>query len=307
MDSSCSFGKTLARRVLFLAALLLMGPVTVAIFQAAQATNAAGYRMLATFAWGMDSLGTVLAIWLVARAELWSRWQGYLRAIIYLSAYAYGRMLFSATQDSIIKPDAIFRFPGSQVNDYARPSLDLLYLLTEIWLFLPLMILTGGVLASANESTQRVRRFSISGVIGFTTLAAIVIAWIGYLGSPLAPQTYFSRLSKGQAMTAWLGSQLPLAIPPLISAVVILHGFTRRWWLAPLALGVAFLVDMVGTKILVTLLESATGKQHGGILGGSQLEAILYMAGRTLTVFIAFWIATLAGVRWTYGGKGTSH
>ncbi len=108
-------------------------------------------------------------------------------------------------------------------------------------------------------------------------------------------------------MTAWLGSQLPLAIPPLISAVVILHGFTRRWWLAPLALGVAVLVDLVGTKILVTLLESATGKQHGGILGGAQLEAILYMAGRTLTVFIAFWIATLAGVRWTYGGKGTSH
>ncbi len=247
---------TLARRVLFIAALLLTGPMSVSAFHYLQKTGATRLPPLAVFTWGLDEIGMVLAIWLVARVGIWRTWSGWLRITCYLLSYAYGRMLFSATQDWMIISDATFRFPGSERNDYARPALDLLSLLMDVWLLAPILILTEFLLAGSGNRTRRTNRFSISGILLFTTTAAIAFAWIKFLTSNLAPQTYYSHLSQSEAIKDWLGNYLPSKIPQVIAAMTIMYGLSKRWWLALLLFLLAISLDSMGTKIVTSSLSS---------------------------------------------------
>jgi hypothetical protein len=302
-DLRRNFVWTAARRILFVAVLLLIGAITVSVFYYVQKPNAPGLPPIGILAWGMDSVGIVLAVWLVTRSEVWRSWRGWLRVATYIIAYTYGRMLFSTTQDWWSASDGIFRLPGSEVKDYARPALDLLSLVMFTWLLTPVVIVTATVLSSTDEAPDRTRRFSISGLMGFMTIAAIAISWISFLTSDLAPQTYYSHLSQADAIKEWIGMHLPFTLPPLVAVMVMLFGLTKRWWLAMLTLLGAIALDGFGSGIVASILEQLTGQQHGGILGGPTVDHWLYVCGRSLTAWCAFATARLMGVRPTIGGR----
>ena len=130
----------LARRVLFISTLLFIGAGSVSVFHYAQTQSTTGLPGMGVFAWGMDSIGTVLALWLVTRTSWSCSGSGFLRMAIYIAAYAYGRMLCSARQDWWTTSDAVFRFPGNTLEDYARPAIDLLCLVMFAWLCIPVAI-----------------------------------------------------------------------------------------------------------------------------------------------------------------------
>ncbi len=83
---------TALRRLLFLTALLCMSSVTTSCFDF-------GYNRsrppggesppvriaFATFMWGADSMGTVLAAWLAGRQGIWCGWGGRIRIAMYLA------------------------------------------------------------------------------------------------------------------------------------------------------------------------------------------------------------------------------
>lgn len=307
VDLHRKYAWAVVRRALFVSVLLLIGVITVSVFHYAQTPNTPGLPPVGIFAWGMDSIGTVLAIWLVTRANIWRSCNGLLRVVTYIVAFAYGRMLFSATQDWLNPSEAIFRFPGSKLEDYARPALDLLSLMMFTWLLTPVVIFSEAALSHSDEESKRSGRFSIYGLIGFTTAAALAIVWIRFLTSNLAPQTAYSHLSPTDAIREWIGTYLPFTIPPLIAATVILYGLTKRWWLALLAFGCAVVLDGFGTGMVAFAVQNITGEQQGGILGGSHIDRWLYVCGRSLTTCCAFSTARLMGVRPIFGNCETQN
>ena len=298
---------TVVRRALFVAALLLIGPVTVSIFYYSLSPNTPGPSPVGVFAWGMDSIGVVLAIWLVTRSNVWRSSGGLLCVAVYMIAYAYGRMLFSTTQDWLNASDATFRFPGGKLEDYARPALDLLSVMMFAWLLTPVAILSEAVLSDSDDGSKRSGRFSISGLIGFTTIAAFAIVWIRFLTSEFAPQTAYSHQSPSDAIKEWIGTYLPFTIPPLIAASVILFGLTKRWWVALLGFLCAMILDGLGTTLVASALQYLTGQQQGGILGGAPIDRWLYICGRSLTVCCAFSTARLMGVRPIFRNRETQN
>ena len=284
-----------------MAALLLIGPITVSAFHYFQKTSGPGLPPMAVFAWGFDSISMVLALWLVARAGLWSTWNGRARVACYIICFTYGRMLFSATQDWLTTSGASFRFPGTRHDDYGRPALDLLSLLMFVLLLTPVVVITRLVLSRHREATKQASRFSISGLVMFTTISAIAFVWIRLLTSSLAPRTYFSHLSQSDAIKEWLGSYLPVSIPELLAAIVILCGLTKQWWVTALVLLAAITLDALGTQCVMTVLEFFTGRQNSSILGRSAVDRWLYVSGRSITVYCAFVTAALMGIRPAFG------
>lgn len=285
-----------SRRILFMAVLLLIGPITMSIAQYVQTPNAAaGLLPVGTFAWGMNSIRIVLAIWLVLRIDLWSSWRGWLRVATYIFAYTYGQMLASASQDWWINLYANFRFPGGQFEDYARPAIDLLELLTWICLLAPIVILSGFSLTGSAE-LKRTNRFSISALSGFTTAAAIVLLLIAFLTSDFAPLTAYSHLSYTDFIKEWIETFLSYETVPLIAAVVILYGLSKRWSLGLLAFLAVIALDGLGRLIVLSVEHFMTG-QHQNILGGNPIDRWLSLCGCQLTIFCAFSIAMLMGIR----------
>lgn len=296
-DLPRNFVLTVVRRSLFIAALLVTGPMAAFAFHYCQQANAPGLQPLAVFAWGLDSIETVLAVWLTARAGIWHSWQGQLRVACYIVAFTYGRMMFTATQNWLRSSDANFRLPGMEQSDFALPSMLLLTLLLYTWLLTPMVIFTSAVLSCSKGSMKRSSRFSITDLFGFTTMAAIALVWTSFLTSNLAPRTYYSHLSQSDALKELLGIQLPLTVPPLIASMVILYGFTMRWWLTLLAFAGAFALDVLGTTIVATVAELITGGQPSHVLRGFHIDRWVFICGRSSTVYCAFLAATAFGVR----------
>jgi hypothetical protein len=86
-----------ARRLLFLLALLLVGVISAIGFDYCyNRSRPSGGQSppiliaLGTFMWGADSMSTVLAVWLAGRQGIWRSWSGRFRIVLYVAAYMTG-------------------------------------------------------------------------------------------------------------------------------------------------------------------------------------------------------------------------
>lgn len=300
-----------ARRATFFLALLLSGAITVSCFHLGHNSSwtrtaggpSPGWMALGTFAWGADSLGFVLAAWLAGRSPVWSTWSGRLRAASYLFAHTYGRMLFSATQNWLSgprNPDSphSFHWPGAQLQDYARPSLDLLTLLMLVWLLVPVFTLTRSRLTDRDRQFQVRGTFSIASILGWTTVAALIITWIKFLTwKGIAPQTAYSYMTSTQALLEYFREYVPSLVIVSATIFLMLWGWSGRWWQPLVALAGALLLDSFGHKLLYTVLRWATGDANeSSVLTGPPLEHWSYIAGQNTIVWVAFGMARVTGV-----------
>lgn len=292
---------SIVRRLLFVTCLLAIGPAQQCLSRSTSDTMGP----LWIFTWGMNSIGVVLALWLVARTAVWKTWQGWLRVAVYVAAYTYGRMLFSATQDWWVDQNAGFRWPGLDYQDYARPAIDLVSIVMLTWLVIPVVVFLRIQLASPDELAPRERRFTMFGLIGFVTTVAVGMGMIQFLATEYAPETAYSYGSPSSVLWNWLTTNLPYKLSPLAAAVLVLWGLTKRWWMAPLVLGLAICVDALGTQLIAFIIEQTTGESKGGILGDSHSSRWLYVGGRTFTLWGAFAVARLLNVRPFFGGEKT--
>ena len=128
---------------------------------------------------------------------------------------------------------------------------------------------------------------------------------IQFLATEYAPETAYSYGSPSSVLWNWLTTNLPYKLSPLAAAVLVLWGLTKRWWMAPLVLGLAICVDALGTQLIAFIIEQTTGESKGGILGDSHSSRWLYVGGRTFTLWGAFAVARLLNVRPFFGGEKT--
>jgi hypothetical protein len=244
-------------------------------------------------------------MWLAGRSRVWRTWSGWVRAAIYLLAYTYGRMLFSAVQDWLHQgTDSIGRYPpffwpGGAVQDYARPALDLLTLLMLVWLLAPVFTLTRGALTDERDDPQGRGAFSIASIFGWTTAAAMILVWIRFLTwNGVAPETAYSGTTPAQALKDYIVEYLPSLLIVVACAWLLMWGWSGRWWLPCVTLAAALAIDSFGHKALFAVLRWAQGSAFSGnVLSGSALEHWSYIAGRNWTAWAAFGVARLTGVR----------
>ncbi len=295
------------RRLLFLSALLLMGAVSTCCFDIGYnrsrplgGQSAPVLIVFGTFMWGADSMSAVLAAWLAGREGIWRSWGGRTRVVMYLAAYTYGRLLFSATQDWLHAHDdsrVSYPWPGADWDDYARPAIDLLTVLMLLWLLLPMFLLGRGVLADGRSDSKR-KPITIAFLFGWTTIAAVVLLWIRFLTwEGVAPDTAFSSMSATALLERNMTERLPGRAVIAVAVMLMIMAWPKKWWVPIIALVVALLLDAYGHRAVYWAVENLAGKKAGGgVLTAEPMRRWSYLAGRNFIVWIAFGAAHLTGV-----------
>jgi hypothetical protein len=299
-----------ARRTTFFVGLLTIGLITTGCYDLGyNSSQTAGvpspsWKAFGAFAWGADSLVFVLAAWLAGRSRVWSTWQGRLRAAAYLFAYAYGRMLFTAMQVWLMgirgaKGPMSFRWPGAKLQDYARPSLDLLTLLMLVWIFVPIFTFTRSRLADKDQPPKVTGTFSISSILVWTTAATVILMWIRFLTwKDVAPETAYSFMTPTQALAEYFQEYFPSLLITSSAIFLVVWSWSGRWWLPVVVFAGALLLDSFGHTILFALIKWTTGEGYkSNVLTGPALERWSYLVGRIVIVWIAFGVANVTGVR----------
>jgi hypothetical protein len=293
------------RRLLFLTALIWMGAISTSCFDLGYnrsrppgGESPPALILFGTFMWGADSMSFVLAAWLAGREGIWRKWGGRIRVVVYLAAYTYGRLLFSATQDWLDARDEglSYPWPGMNWDDYARPAIDLLTVLMLFWLLLPMFLLCRGVLADAGSNLQR-RPVSIAFLFGWTAIAAVILLWIRFLTWEGAPDTAFSSMSATALLVRNLTQRLPSRVVIAIAIMLMILAWPRKWWVPIVAFVVAVLLDAYGHRAIYWTVEYFTGQEIGSrVMTEATIRRWSYLAGRNFIVWIAFGAAHLTGV-----------
>jgi hypothetical protein len=301
-----------ARRTTFFVGLLTIGSITAGCYDLGYnspwtqtaGVPSLGWKAFGTFAWGADSLEFVLAAWLAGRSPVWSTWSGRLRAAAYLFAYVYGRMLFSAMQDWLGGTRGAnglipFPWPGTQLKDYARPSLDLLTLLTLVWILVPVFTFTRSRLTEKDYPPNVSSTFSIASILTWTTVAAVILMWIRFLTwKDVAPETAYSFMTPTQALAEFFQEYFPSLLISSAAIFLVVWSWSGRWWLPIVVFVGALLLDSCGHRILYAIIKWTTGDENkGNVLAGPALEHWSFIAGRNAVVWIAFGVANVTGVR----------
>jgi hypothetical protein len=302
----------IARRTTFFLTLITIGAITVSCFHLGHnsswartgGANSPGWQAFGTFAWGADSLVFVLGAWLAGRSPLWRTWSGRLRAVAYLFAFTYGCMLFDATQILISGPRTPdghtgFRWPGTLLQDYAYPSLNLLTLLMLVWLLVPVFTFTRSRLTEKDHHLEVRSTFSIASILGWTTVATLILMWVKFLTwKGVAPETAYSFMTPTHALAEYFREMCPSLVITAAATLLVMWGWSGRWWLSLVALAAALLVDSFGHTVLFAILRWVTGESNrGNILTGSALQHWSFIAGRNCIVWLAFGVARATGVQ----------
>jgi hypothetical protein len=283
--------RTLWRRVTFTLALLFTGAIFAACYHAIQ-KNRPSLLPLGFVLWGFDSsLPLVLAIWIVGRMRAWRSWSNWGRMTMYVLAFAYGGMLFYATQDWWIGKN--FQQPGLEYTDYGSPVVFSVPLLIYVLLLFPIFRAFRLVL-DASDQPISIRSMSIIDLMLWQTLAAVTCAWVRILNSPLAPLTIYSSSTMSQNFRKE-GFDLLLSVIPATILIVQLFAWRRHWLLAVFVLVLGWVVDAFATGLATHAITSFTDTSFG-VLSGNSFDRWCYIGGRSLLGFTFSGLALLFGI-----------
>ncbi len=301
-----------ARRVLFVSALLFTGAASTIYFHYTVHDRASESKALLAamgyFAWGADFPHLLLALWLAGRKGVWNNWRGWLRAVLYIAAFIYGRLLFTAVaewfyqaniEDGVIhfrenaKP---FQWPGAIYEHYARPMIDILEVLIQTWILLPVFVIARRWLAEHEKSWRS--SFTIGTIIIWTGLTALIVSWAKLLTwEEVAPPTYFSDLTTEVLLRMYAYQYAPsMAISALV-AWCIAWGWSGNRWLTMLVLLLALPLDVFAHQASIAVVRWL-GKNPGtGVITGTAIEQWSYLAGHVAMAWCAFGVARALGVQ----------
>lgn len=302
-----------ARRVLFVLALLLTGALSTICFhctinnRTGSAAKAYLYQV-GHFAWGADSLLFLLALWLAGRKDVWNNWRGWLRAALYLAAFVYGQMLHAATQDwfyqariegaAVHFPDNAkpFLWPGTIYEHYGRPAIDILEVLIATWVLMPIFAVSRRRLAEREEPSKS--SCTITTIFAWTALVGLIITWVKFITwEGVAPDTYFSGMAPEAMFRMYLYQYVPsMAISALV-VWLIAWGWSGNRWLTLIVLFIALPLDAFAHRLMVAAIRWL-GKNPGDtITVNATLEQWSYLSGRVAVAWSALGIAKALGVQ----------
>jgi hypothetical protein len=84
--------------------------------------------------------------------------------------------------------------------------------------------------------------FSIAAILGWTTVAALILMWIKFLTwKGIAPQTAYSHMTPTQALIEHFRENVPSLMITSAAIFLVMWGWSGRWWQPLVALaGAAF-------------------------------------------------------------------
>jgi hypothetical protein len=219
-------------------------------------------------------------------------------------------MLFAAMQEWLMGTRGAtgpmpFRWPGAKLEDYARPSLDLLTLLMLVWILVPIFTFTRSRLADKDHPPKVSGAFSISSILAWTTVAAVILMWIRFLTwKDAAPRTAYSFMTPTQALAEYFQEYFPSLLITSAAIFLVAWSWSGRWWLPIAVFAGALLLDSFGHRILFAVIKWTTGDENkSNVLTGPALEHWSFLVGRNLIVWIAFGLANVTGVRFQRLGR----
>ncbi|MBI1248647.1 hypothetical protein GC197_12505 [bacterium] len=225
---------------------------------------------------------TLFAVWLVIRSNVWNRWQGWLRAGIYVLAFAYGQMLHEWVE-VMNRSEANFYVPGMSFYDFYRPAIVLLIVLIWVWLLTPLAMLCSIELSTERDPATVSRRFSVLWLIGFVTAAAVILGSIQFLLTTEEQQ-------EGPFM-------MLLQLPDLVAVMLILFALSKRWWWIILTLPTALVLGQLARMLIGYVVERVSGESAIGDFVDYRIVRCLYGLGPMVAISIALCVARVLGVR----------
>ncbi|MBI1246854.1 hypothetical protein GC197_03290 [bacterium] len=290
------------RRVLFVAALLSLGSFSAyTSYHARRYGEFPDYLWLSWFLLGVNSLQTILALWLVARTRVWTSWQGWLRAGVYLSAFLYGCMLEEAmTNATSFRGD--YHLPTLPLKSNGMAAFLVLMLLIVTWLLVPLAWACSVRLSVASEQATSSRRFSIFGVMAFIAAAAVSLGLFQFVTSPIGWSLLGIDDYLGVNLGKYVFSRAPFHIPSVIAAMLLLYGFSKEWQWAFLCLPAAIGVMVLGSHFVAYSYLQITGAQPAYMEATGEYSWY-FITGREMIIWTAFCAARLLGVRPYFGRR----
>ncbi|MBI1246850.1 hypothetical protein GC197_03270 [bacterium] len=258
-------------------------------------------------------MSLVLAVWMAARANVWTTWQGWLRAGIYTSAWAYGNLLEKAYVQFYNNPKIGLHLPQSMLYRLGDVADLLVVQLLVTWVMVPFLLACWAELATTNDSPTTSRRFSIAAILGFIAAVAVCLGMFQFLTSDYGATLMGLRLddrpvllpslSGYRIVSVWetFVSTIPSDISYALAAIVILFGLSRRWGWAFVVLPVAIVVQYLLSKYIGETYAYITGNTRSNVLW--DIRQVIFASGPLLTVWIALGAARLLGVKAHFGRR----
>lgn len=284
----------LCRRVIFTLALLLTGAIVIACIQTIWQQLPALWPV-GNVLWGFgSSLGLILATWVVGRIRSWRSWSTWFRLTTYFLAFAYGGMLFDATQDWWTDSVPAFQLPGLTYEAYGRPLITILPVLSSVLLLLPVFRVFRWTLDECDRPLANIP-ISVLDLLSWTALAAVIFTWIRFLSSELAPQTGYSSSTISQNFREQ-AFHLFLTLLPASVLMTQLFAWRSHWLIAVVVLIVGWVVDSLATGFATHAIAAISGSSFG-VLSDDSLGRWCYIGGRSLMGFTFGGLALLFGIR----------
>ena len=299
MHYRCCLHKTIVRRTLFLAVLLLFASIDrLARHLIWPTTIPLSPRSVELIA-GLCTTRGVLAVWLVTRIGVWNSIHGLVRVVGYVVAYVCGDLLSRSLDQYLNGSIGKYGIFGSFFAPFPTVMYDLLALSTlAVMLYLPLSLMSLRLVESSQTVPGNLS-LSIPRIAGFTTAAALLSCCVATLTNEALPTTALTGMTRGEAFSYWLRIGFLNALPATASATVLLFCISKRvgwWWLLAYGFGA---LTQIGAKELVMAIRYRIEPPSPltaltGIRGFR--PSWLFQTGQVTTVFMACLVATWLGV-----------
>ncbi|MBI1246849.1 hypothetical protein GC197_03265 [bacterium] len=296
------WSKTIARRVLFVVALLSIGPICGQISYYLFMDRRDAMQMLMRFLIGINAFSLPMAVWLVARSRVWTSWQGWLRTGLYLMAYVYGCMLAQEVVLMNMRLNGKFTMPTLWIDSLGPAASGTLLMLLLAWLLTPLVFAFSARLSTNRDEATSSWRFSISALLIFIGVAAASLGLFQLLTSRAGLRLIGYDGSTTKDFVTSVLEVVPFHLPAIVATMLMLYVFSKRWWWAiavlPVAIGIEFgLLKLISMAVLQVSKLPSSNEAGIGKFGWC------FITGRAVTLWSALCTARLLGVRPYFGRR----
>ncbi len=275
-------------------------------------------QMLNHFAWGLTTLGSILAVWLIARCNLWQTVPGRLRALIYLGFFLLGGVIGDSAQRLIHQlqpngyppggfgysqpirwPIEIDRMPGTRLDDYSLVLAESLTIAANVWVLFPLWVCLRFRLTETERSPYRQPTFSIATILLWTSALGGLLGCTQVLTWWAAPSSYLSHYSGAEAISDFISLRIPSGFVTGSCVLAIAYAWSLRWFQHLALVCLAITVDGTGHHFVYSSLAAffAVPVPRYDAFTSPPLLYWSYILGRGFVAWAAFGIAFRFGVR----------
>ena len=278
-------------------------------------------QMVNYFVFGLNTFGSILAIWLIARSNLLQTLSGRIRALTFVGCFLLGGFIGDSVQQSMhhLKPDGyppggfgfsqpfrwpieFERIPGTRFDDFSVIIADILSIVTIVWVIFPLWVILGFRLSDREPIINAKPKLSIR------TFLFWVCTFGGLVGTSLlltwwaSPSSYLSNYSKLETTKDLIFLRIASGFLTGLCVLTMAHAWSLRWPHHMVFAFLAILADGLGHHFIyssVTVLFGVPVPRYDVFSSPTPLYWS-YILGRGIVAWAAFGFASRLGLGFTF-------